>query len=183
MSVSSEKVKVWRKTCKDRIVLAMGGKCCCCGYDRCTASLALHHLDPSQKDFGLGAIRANPKSWLTIVEEIRKCVLVCHNCHNEIHAGMRSVPEDAPRFNELYADYKALEAVAKLDECPQCGKLKRAYLKNCSLSCSSKSKFKVDWDSVDLKEEIKTKTVIKIAEELKCSDASVHKRLKKLGLK
>src|ERR1700688_4794367 len=100
MSKQSEKVKRWRKRCKERIIEAMGGQCCVCGYNRCQWALALHHLDPAQKDFGLGTIRANAKSWASIVEELRKCVLVCNNCHAEIHEGMVVVPNDAPRFNE-----------------------------------------------------------------------------------
>jgi hypothetical protein len=70
--------------------------------------LALHHLDPSQKDLSLSAIRANPKNWETIVKELRKCVLVCHNCHSEIHAGVREVVNNAARFDEKYLDYKKI---------------------------------------------------------------------------
>jgi len=33
MSKKSEHVKNWRKNCKERIIQAMGGKCCVCGYD------------------------------------------------------------------------------------------------------------------------------------------------------
>ena len=50
----------------------MGGSCVCCGYKKCDAALALHHLDPNEKDFSLGSIRANCKSWAEIVEELRK---------------------------------------------------------------------------------------------------------------
>jgi len=31
--------------------------------------------------------------------------------------------------------------------------------------------------------ELKTKSVVQLSEELGCSDAAIHKRLKKLGLK
>lgn len=190
MSVNSESVKRWRHNCKERIITAMGGSCCICGYNKCPASLALHHLDPSQKDIGLGAIRANPKNWQTIVEELRKCVLICHNCHSEVHAGMTLVPEDAPKFDEAFADYKLMEKVAREDlanslmtPCPVCGKLKPADLINCSLECAGKAHRKIDWDNVNLFEELKIKSVVKLAEELGCSDAAIHKRLKKLGLK
>ena len=30
-----------------------GGRCQVCGYDRCIEALEFHHLDPTQKDFGL----------------------------------------------------------------------------------------------------------------------------------
>lgn len=184
MSKQSEAVKRWRHNCKNRIITAMGGKCCVCGYDKCFASLALHHLDPSQKDFSFGAIRANPKNWAALVVEIRKCVLICHNCHSEIHVGVAVVPVDAPRFDESFEDYKTLEKEEKLlTPCPVCNKLKPEHMKHCSYECSGRSKYKVDWDNINLTEELKMKSVVQLAEELGCSDAAIHKRLKKLGLK
>lgn len=184
MSYQSDKVKSWRKRCKERVITSMGGACCVCGYNKCPWALALHHLDPKEKDISLGAIRANPTNWLTIVEELRKCILVCHNCHSEIHAGLTEVPENYPRFDEAFVDYKTLESVPEdLTPCPVCGKMKRAFLINCSLDCARRSRYKVDWDSINLEEELKTKPVTKIAEELGCSGGAVHKRLKKLGIK
>lgn len=185
MSKQSEKVKQWRFNCKARIITAMGGGCCICGYNRCQSSLAIHHLDPKEKDFSLASIRANPKNWEDIVKELRKCVLICHNCHNEVHEGVSVVPADAIRFNEEYADYRKIENAYQevLTPCPVCAKLKRDYLINCSLECAAKSRYRVDWDKVDLKKELESKTVIALAEELGCSDAAIHKRLKKLGLK
>lgn len=185
MSKQSDSVKRWRKLCKTRIIESMGGRCCVCNYNKCDWSLALHHLDPSQKDFSFGKIRANPKNWESIVLEIRKCVLVCHNCHSEIHAGVTSVPLDAPRFNEKFFNYRDLKNTLEevLSPCPICGKLKSIALKNCSLICSGKSQYKVNWDLINLVEELKNKSIVKLAKELGCSDAAVHKRLKKLGLK
>lgn len=183
MSVQSDRVKRWRKHCKERIIAAMGGKCCVCGYNRCSAALALHHLDPTQKDIGLGAIRANPKNWNDIVVELRKCVLICHNCHNEVHYHMAVVPDDAPKFDERYADYKEMERQEAMTPCPVCDKLKSPHLKNCSVECAARSKYRVDWDNVNLKEELKTKSIIALSEQIGCSDAAIHKRLKKFGLK
>jgi len=39
------------------------------------------------------------------VTELRKCVLICHNCHFEIHSGIGTgkIPENPPRFNEEFA--------------------------------------------------------------------------------
>ena len=35
------------------------------------------------------------KSWKRIVEEFNKCVMVCGNCHSEIHDGITVIPKDA----------------------------------------------------------------------------------------
>lgn len=181
MSKNSEKVKRWRKRCKARIIEAMGGSCVVCKYVKCQSSLSLHHLDPSKKDFGMGAIRANPKNWISLVEELRKCVLVCSNCHGEIHEGISFVPNDAAQFNEAFADYKSLEKSEDiLTPCPMCGKLKADYLKNCSVYCAAISKYRVDWNSIDLFSLLKEKSIVSIAEELGCSDSAVHKRIRKM---
>ena len=183
MSKQSDRVKKWRKNCKERIIEAMGGKCCLCGYNKCSTSLALHHLDPSKKDIGFGAIRANPTNWNNIVKELRKCVLVCHNCHGEIHTTISFVPRNAPKFNEDFVDYRKLEGKEYFEPCPICEQPKRKELITCSKECAAKNRYKVDWTSINLIDELKTKTIVALAEELGCSDGAIHKRLRKLGLK
>lgn len=64
-----------------------GGKCQVCGYDRCLIALDFHHIDETTKEFGLSQ-RDLTKSWVKIKAELSKCVLVCANCHREIHAKM-----------------------------------------------------------------------------------------------
>lgn len=63
-----------------------GGKCVFCGYCRDIAALDFHHLDETQKDFGLSQ-KGLTRSWQKIQEELGKCILVCANCHREIHSG------------------------------------------------------------------------------------------------
>lgn len=111
MSKGSEKVTKWRETTKKRIVESFGGECCICGYNKFYGSLALHHINPDEKKFSLSGARANPKSWLKIVNELRKCVLICNNCHAEYHAGLidHEQIKNAKRFNEDFVDYKSLK--------------------------------------------------------------------------
>ena len=70
----------------------MGGKCRLCGYSRCIDSMHFHHADPTLKEF---TISTKSWSWERLVQELSKCVLVCANCHGEIHAGMATLPLDA----------------------------------------------------------------------------------------
>lgn len=182
MSIQSDKVKKWRKYVKDRVVASMGGKCNICGYNKSQRALNLHHLDPSKKSFGLGAIRADPKKWSLIVNELRKCVLLCANCHLEVHDGEALIPSNIVSFDERYVNFRdSLEV--ELTPCPVCGNLKQPHLKNCSYACAAKSRYRVNWDNIDLVKELQTKSVLKLSEELGCSDGAVHKRLRKLGLK
>ena len=55
-----------RKLIRQKAVYYKGGECNLCGYKKCLEALEFHHLDPLEKDFSLGAIRANPKNWETI---------------------------------------------------------------------------------------------------------------------
>lgn len=65
-----------------------GGKCNSCNYNKCIAALEFHHIDPEQKDFGIGN-KGFTKSWDKIKTELDKCILVCANCHREIHESLR----------------------------------------------------------------------------------------------
>jgi hypothetical protein len=91
MSYGSEAVKRWRKRTKQRIVDYLGGQCCICGYNRCLESLAVHHIDPAEKEFNLQSVCRNPGSWDRIENELKKCCLLCSNCHGEVHAGVTAL--------------------------------------------------------------------------------------------
>lgn len=59
-----------------------GGKCEHCGYDRCIKALDFHHLDPDKKDFTISNGNFKLKE---AIEESKKCILICANCHRELH--------------------------------------------------------------------------------------------------
>ena len=84
--MSYQYVKDSRKRRKEDIVYVMGGCCQICGYNRAITALDLHHLNPADKEFGIGAILN--KDWELMNSEIQKCILVCANCHREIHEGL-----------------------------------------------------------------------------------------------
>jgi len=48
----------------------------------------MHHLDSSEKDFGISS-RGYTRSWKRVQEELKKCVLLCANCHREVHVGLQ----------------------------------------------------------------------------------------------
>jgi 5-methylcytosine-specific restriction endonuclease McrA len=83
-----DSVTKWRQETKRKFITALGGQCRNCGYDRCQSALELHHLDPSQKEFSFGQVAANPRSLRGLIDEAKKCVLLCANCHREVHAGL-----------------------------------------------------------------------------------------------
>jgi hypothetical protein len=78
-----------KKKRKTKILELFGGKCVICGYDKCPAALKFHHVDQSTKIFNISG--SENRSWKSLVEEIKKCILVCGNCHDEIHWFNRDV--------------------------------------------------------------------------------------------
>jgi len=82
---SSEAVQKRRYIIKEQAVEYKGGKCEICGYDKCIDALEFHHLNPTQKDFGISN-KGYTRSWDNVKKELDKCILVCSNCHKEIHA-------------------------------------------------------------------------------------------------
>ncbi|KKR08028.1 MAG: hypothetical protein UT32_C0004G0002 [Parcubacteria group bacterium GW2011_GWC2_39_14] len=82
-----------RKELREKLINYKGGKCCLCGYRKYPGALECHHLDSQKKDFGLSS-RGLTRSWLLIKKEADKCLLVCSNCHKEIHAKITQPPKE-----------------------------------------------------------------------------------------
>jgi transposase-like protein len=80
-----------RRKVKATLIAEAGGKCAICGYSESQAALEFHHLDPSQKSFGLSH-GGFARSIESMREEAKKCVLLCANCHAEVEVGHRVVP-------------------------------------------------------------------------------------------
>jgi 5-methylcytosine-specific restriction endonuclease McrA len=74
-----------RDKLKQKAVEYKGGCCSICGYDKCIDALEFHHINPEEKDFGI-AQKGYTRSWESVKEELDKCILVCSNCHREIHS-------------------------------------------------------------------------------------------------
>tara|TARA_R110002167_G_scaffold168964_2_gene366698 strand:+ start:143 stop:388 length:246 start_codon:yes stop_codon:yes gene_type:complete len=77
-----------RKANKIKAVELLGGKCEICGYNKSISALEFHHNDPTEKDFVVGGMKYG---WTRIEKELKKCRLVCANCHREIHDSMREI--------------------------------------------------------------------------------------------
>lgn len=79
----SQRIKSVQREIKQQAVNYKGSKCEICGYNKCLGSLHFHHLDPKEKDFAISAMK---KLDMTVLKkELDKCILVCSNCHGEIH--------------------------------------------------------------------------------------------------
>lgn len=82
-----------------------GNICQLCGYNRCSEAMEFHHLNSSGKDFGISE-RGYTRGWKRVKEELDKCVMLCANCHREVHAGLQLpreiAVEKSGEFREIH---------------------------------------------------------------------------------
>lgn len=62
-----------------------GGCCSICGYNKNTSALSFHHIESEEKDFKLSIRECSNNSFETLQLEADKCILICANCHMELH--------------------------------------------------------------------------------------------------
>ena len=73
---------------KSILVEQKGGVCEKCGliYDGTNACVFdLHHINPDEKDFNVNVGTFNNRSIESVIEESKKCLLLCSNCHRLEH--------------------------------------------------------------------------------------------------
>ena len=83
---------------KANLISIFGGKCCICGFNDFQEALEFHHVNPEEKEFGLSASSATTKSLEKQIAEVKKCILVCANCHRGIEYNRLSVPDNWRSF-------------------------------------------------------------------------------------
>lgn len=82
VSKQRKKNKLW-------LINKYGGKCVICGYNKYAGALQFHHLKKEEKKFGIsenGLCRRKEE----LLNESKKCILVCANCHSEIENDLNS---------------------------------------------------------------------------------------------
>ncbi len=73
-----------RRDFKQYFVNMHGGECTICGYKKSLAALEFHHNSKDDKLFAFSG-RENKRRKEIFIEEMKKCTLLCANCHREIH--------------------------------------------------------------------------------------------------
>ena len=73
------------RTRKLKLIKLKGGRCARCGYGKNHAALVFHHIEPENKSFPLELRSLSNRKWETILDEVDKCLLLCSNCHAEVH--------------------------------------------------------------------------------------------------
>ena len=127
------------KMIKEKAIKYKGGKCCLCGYNKYNGALEFHHINPDEKDFNISK-DGHVRSWERVRGEIDKCVLLCANCHRELHNLIRNDLVSKEIVNKLDNNYGCiiLEKIEykETTRCVDCN----CEITNGSLRCMSCSK-------------------------------------------
>ena len=177
-----QNVKNSRERLKKRMIYVMGDRCQCCGYNKCISALEFHHINPKDKEFTFSA--NTNRSWFSVISELKKCVLVCANCHREIEAGIIDSPsssfnqERADEISNLIEDLKT----HKIYYCKDCGMEISAGAERCT-NCSHIAQRRIERPTKEeLKEMIRIKPFTQIAQQYKVTDNAVRKWCDSYGL-
>ena len=124
---------------KEDMVYVMGGQCQLCGYNKDIHALEFHHIDPSGKDFSFN--KANCISWELIKNELQKCILVCANCHREIHSGLIQ--------QELFTSFSKEKSQKISDKLYALTHHQNRYCKSCGALISYGAEYCVDCKNIN----------------------------------
>lgn len=126
---------------KYEAVLARGGKCEICGYNKNIGVLEFHHRNPDEKEYQIDMRAFSNTSLEKLQKELNKCDLLCANCHRELHH-----PElFLDKVKEIIKDCQKKSfsnSTFSVQICPVCGKnFKKVKGKiYCSEECRWKDK-------------------------------------------
>jgi hypothetical protein len=156
---------------KKEAVDLLGGKCCKCGYDKNLGALHFHHIDPNLKEYTWNKMRL--MSWSNMIDELKKCILVCGNCHAEIHYPNLNNFESHRDANIFFN--KTLQPTGN---CPMCGG-DMYGTKYCSQKCAKMATRKVKRPPLEiLLKEIEELGYVKTGKKYGVSDNAIRKWIK-----
>jgi hypothetical protein len=78
-----------------------------CGYNKCARALHFHHINPKTKKFTISKAATRSMSKENIEKELKKCILLCANCHFELEHN--NWKDDQTRQKEIEKIYKQKE--------------------------------------------------------------------------
>ena len=170
--MSKEATTKARQKRKKDLVYIHGNQCSICRYDKCIGALQFHHINPKDKTYELSS--GNCYSWESDIEESKKCILVCANCHTEIHFGIIEQSLETS-FNEERYFEKNKDFNSIINKCKNWGQQITTGASYCA-KCWSIINRRVERPSrEELKQKIRTISFSEIGRQYGVSDNSIRK--------
>lgn len=111
-------VKKVRESFKLEAIMYGGNRCKYCSYNKNYSALSFHHTNPKEKDFPLAGQRGVV---LTPIhkKELDKCILLCANCHMNLHHNLREQEKNVRSKQSLKGEKVRRMLIQKLGNCCQ----------------------------------------------------------------
>lgn len=173
----SEDVSNYRRRRKINLINVLGGKCQICGFDLFPDALEFHHEDPNQKDYGL-ASKGTCHDIETDLNEVRKCFLLCANCHRGVHNGYYEQPKEHIFDEELaqqLINERNEKMTAKINYCVDCRCQIDVNAIRCPACAAKARRVCMRPSREELKELIRTKPFTQIGKQFGVGDNSIRK--------
>jgi len=166
-----------------------GGRCQICGYNKNLAALCFHHK--RDKSIRLDSRSFANNSAKAVMAELKKCDLLCTNCHLELHnpqLDSNSKPIDLVisqhEFIEILANRRRPKrkinrcSDCKINRCSDCGTNISRQANNCS-ACQNIALQKIQWPATtELIKMVEQSSYIAVGKQLGVSDNAIRKRIK-----
>lgn len=172
---NSQNVINFVKRRKTDLISVFGSKCCLCGFDKWQSALEFHHVNPAEKEFGI-TTDTTTKAIAKQLDELKKCILLCSNCHRGVHSGDLEIPKDWKSFyNDERANELREQVHAQKFYCKICGKEKTRYGVLC-VDCARLASRKAERPSrEELKQLIRKKPFLQIGLLYNVTDNAIRK--------
>lgn len=101
-NLSPEELKIYKENIKTTAIIRKTNikkivnkykaeGCSICGYNKCLEALDFHHKDNEDKDFAISLMVKTNRPMKKVIEELAKCIVLCANCHRELHWKERQI--------------------------------------------------------------------------------------------
>jgi hypothetical protein len=170
---NAENVARSKRRKKEFAVSQFGGECQLCGYNKCLGALDFYHIDRNSKEINPVHTIYN-WSWDRAKIELEKCILLCANCHRELH------------YTEKDVEFLNIpnEEIEKICICGKSFKTRIGKSIFCSYKCCGISQRRVERPTKEqLQEMIVSMSWVAIGRHFGVSDNAVRKWAKNYGLK
>lgn len=111
---------------KLELIRLAGGACQTCGYDVCVGALEFHHPKGSKEASVSTLLR---HSFEKAATEARKCLLLCANCHRELHFKPQTRPSGIVARGEREHGTLTMYHYCGPPKCGLCLAAKGAYMR------------------------------------------------------
>lgn len=91
------------------LIVLLGGKCCNCGS---VDNLEFDHRDPATKLFAISDLMSY--AWVKVLDEVKKCQLLCQSCHKAKTILNRDHDLNRPRGEDVKSAVLTTELVVEI---------------------------------------------------------------------